>query len=275
MPVLLGLLVGLMSVAGVLIGAGLVVAMVQRHHGVMPALLALASGTLLAAALGELIPEAGEYLPLESVTWLVLLAIIAFLLLERWILWRHTHELSPTLTGRAPGQSEAPAAGHLLTAPEHQGHRHAHAAGYLILVGDGVHNFVDGVLLGAAFVADVHVGLAVGVAVLAHEVPQEVGDFVLLVESGLSKARALAYNLLSAATIFPGVVVGYLLVEQLAAALGVALAIAAGGFLYVALADLVPDLRSRYYDWGETIKYQLVPLGTGVAVIALVQRLGA
>jgi zinc and cadmium transporter len=109
--------------------------------------------------------------------------------------------------------------------------------------------------------------------VLAHEVPQEVGDFALLLESGPSKVRALTSNLLSAAMIFPGVVAGSFLAEAVEPAVGVALALAAGGFLYVALADLVPDLHRR--GRLETLQYQVAPLLLGLMLIWLLGRLEA
>jgi zinc and cadmium transporter len=228
----------------VVIGAAIVIRVTNLWTSVIPTLLGFASGTLLGAAFLGLIPEAAAWLDLRQVTTLVLVAVILFFLLEKWVLWRHCHDPN---------------------CPVHS------TAGYLVLIGDGVHNAGDGVMLGAAFVADPALGVSVGIAVLAHEIPQEVGDFALLVESGLSRSRALAFNLLSAATIFPGVVVGYLLVEAVASAVGVALAIAAGGFLYIALADLVPDLHRR--DQGKMFRTQLLPLLAGIAIIWLTHAL--
>lgn len=239
-PLVLGLLFGLIGASGVIIGALLVLRLTQVHRHVIPVLLGFAAGTLLGAAFLALIPEAASVMPLRSASALALLGVIAFFLLEKSVLWRHCHD------------------------PECEQHK---VAGYLILVGDGIHNAVDGLVLGAAFVADTALGVTVGIAVLAHEVPQEVGDFVLLLEAGLSSHRALAYNLLSAATILPGIVTGFLVVEAVEPVAGVALAFAAGAFLYVALADLIPDLhRRRGID---TFRYQLVPLLVGIAVIWL------
>ncbi len=238
---LLGLLFGAIAAFAVIIGAAIVLRLTNLWTGVIPALLAFASGTLLGAAFLGLIPEAAKSLALRSVTSLVLVGVILFFLLEKWVLWRHCHDPD---------------------CPVHE------VAGYLILIGDGIHNAVDGVMIGATFVADQGLGISVGIAVLAHEIPQEVGDFALLVESGLSPTRALIYNLLSAATIFPGVVAGYFLVEMIASAVGVALAIAAGGFLYIALADLVPDLHRR--EQTKMLQTQLLPLLAGIAIIWIV-----
>ena len=177
---------------------------------------------------------------------LALLGVLLFFLLEKTLLWRHCHHpVCPAYT----------------------------AAGYLLLIGDGLHNLVDGLIIGTAFVADPRLGVMTGIAVLAHEVPQEVGDFALLLEAGLPPRRALAFNLLSAATIFPGVMVGTLLAGQVDIAAGVTLALAAGGFLYVALADLVPILHARLDRDG--IRGQLLPLLIGVVLIWTVDWLGA
>jgi zinc and cadmium transporter len=251
-PTALGALAGLASVTAVLLSAWAVAALRVAHRALLPPLLAFAAGTLLGAALLGLLPEAAERLPLATAGWATLLAIVAFLLLERWVLWRHSHDVPPP------------------------GHAQPGPAGYLILVGDGVHNLVDGMLLGAALVAEPGLGWMVAVAVLAHEVPQEIGDFVILLESGLPAPRALAYNVLAALTIVPGVVLGVLLAEGVAPALGVLLAAAAGGFLYVALADLVPDLHRRHGSdrgWSDVLRDQLAPLGAGVLLTWAAGRL--
>ena len=234
---------GCLAVLAVPAGAGLVSLRGKTRPSVIPTLLAFATGALLSVALLDLIPEAQA----RQATWsmpLVLVAIVGFFLLEKWLLWRHCHSAACE----------------------------AHSvAGYLILVGDGLHNAVDGLALGAAFATDERLGLAVGAAVLAHEIPQEVGDFVLLIESGLAPARALAYNVLSGLVIFPGIVVGNLLTQVVEPAAGLVLALAAGGFLYVALADLVPNLHRRGVAKGGAPS--LAPLLLGIGVIWLVGRL--
>lgn len=242
-PAALGALITLAAVAAVLLSAAAVTALRAAHRAPLPPLLAFAAGTLLGAALLGLLPEAAERLSVATVGWATLLAIAAFLLLERWVLWRHSHDVGP---GAEPD---------------------AGPAGYLILVGDGVHNLVDGMLLGAALLAEPALGGMVAVAVLAHEVPQELGDYVVLLESGLPARRALAYNVLAALTVFPGVVLGALLAGAADSALGAMLAAAAGGFLYVALADLVPDLHRRRRpdrSWLAVLRDQIAPLAAGV-----------
>jgi zinc and cadmium transporter len=269
-PLVSGLLVGLASVLGVLIGAGFVLVLAGWRRVVLTLLLSFAAGTLLATALLGLIPEAGGYLSLTSVGWLILLAIFVFLLLEKWSLWRHAHHL----TGR-PHPQHASLDGDNSSEAEELGPEHVlrrRATGDLILVGDSVHNLVDGLMLGVAFQSDPTLGFMAAAAVLSHEIPQEVGDFVLLLESGLSHGRALGYNLLSALTVFPGVVLGYSLVERVAPLTGIALSFAAGAFLYVALADLIPGMHREGQGWKETTRLQLVPLVAGIAVIWLVSQ---
>jgi zinc and cadmium transporter len=241
----LGLVFGALGASGVLVGAGLVLRLRQTWPGIVPALIAFAAGTLLGAAFLGLLPEATEGIGPQSAMPLALLGVLLFFFLEKTLLWRHCHD------------------------PNCAGHP---TAGYLLLLGDGLHNFVDGLIIGAAFVVDLRLGVITGVAVLAHEIPQEVGDFALLLEGGLSPPRALAYNLLSAATIFPGVVLGSLLAGRVDVTAGVALAVAAGGFLYVALADLVPVLHARLDR--EAVRDQILPLLMGVALIWAVGWLG-
>lgn len=244
MALVLGLAVGLAAVLGVLLGAAIVDLLARRT--ILPPLLAFAAGTLLGTALLGLLPEAAERLPVATVARFMLLAVIGFFLLEKVFRRWHSHDLEPH--GRT-------------------------VAGYLILAGDSLHNAVDGLLLGATFAADPWLGLMLGVAVLAHEVPQEVGDFVLLVESGLPRRRALAYNLLSAATIFPGVVAGHVLADVAEGMVAVAVALAAGAFLYVALADLVPILHRRGLGWLATVRHQVAPILGGIALIWLLAEL--
>jgi zinc and cadmium transporter len=235
---LFGLLFGAIAASGVMFGAAIVLRMRESWPNTVTALLAFAAVTLLGAAFLGLLPEATEEIQTESALALALMGILLFFLLEKSVLWRHCHD------------PECPI--------------HA-TAGYLILIGDGVHNAVDGVIIGTAFVTDTNLGIMTGLAVLAHELPQEVGDFALLLESGLSSGRALAYNLLSAATIFPGVIAADLVAGWIDPAAGAALAVAAGGFVYVSLADLVPLLHRKVDR--PTIRDQIAPLFLGVALL--------
>ena len=152
-------------------------------------------------------------------------------------------------------------------------HAHAHdpaqqrasAAGYLIVIGDGVHNFVDGVLIAAAFLTDLHLGIVTAVAVAAHEIPQEVGDFAILLHSGFSRGKALFYNVLSSFTTVIGGVLAYFSLGLAQTALPYVLAVAASSFIYIAVADLIPGLHKRLEPL--VTLQQVVLIAAGVSLI--------
>jgi len=164
---------------------------------------------------------------------------------------------------RTPGAAEAQSATGVYS-PEAV-HGHANASGYLILFGDGVHNFVDGVLIAAAFLTDVHLGVVTALAVAAHEIPQEVGDFAILLHSGFSRGKALFYNVLASLTTVVGGVLAYFSLGVAQAALPYVLAIAASSFIYIAVADLIPGLHKRL-EPRATLE-QVLLIGAGVLTI--------
>jgi len=182
------------------------------------ALIPYAIGTLLGAAFFGMIPEALDKVSSTAALSTILVGLLFFYLLEKTMLWRHCHE-----------QGE-PCRVHS-------------RAGAMILLGDALHNFVDGVAIAVAFTVSLPVGVTTALAIIAHEVPQEVGDFVILLESGYSRSRAFGYNLLSSAVSIPGAVGAYYLLPFVSAAVPYLLAMAAASFLYIALADLVPGRR--------------------------------
>lgn len=241
---LMGLLFGLVGASGVLFGAVIVLRLRRRWPDIGSALIAYAAGTLIGAAFLGLLPGAIENIDASVTMRWALAGVMTFFLLEKTIIWRHCHN------------------------PDCEMH---HTTGWLILFGDAFHNFVDGIVIGTAFVMDMRLGVVTGIAILAHEIPQEVGDFTLLIEDGLSVRRALAYNLLSAATILPGVVVGDQLAERADVIAGASLALAAGGFIYVALADLVPRLHKRIGL--ASVVHEIAPVAAGIATIWSVQVL--
>jgi zinc and cadmium transporter len=168
----------------------------------------------------------------HTITATVLAGIMGFFVLEKLVLWRHCHHES----------CEA-------HTPDH-GHQHAPVndhgrSGMMILVGDTFHNFVDGILIAAAFLADVQLGIITALAIITHEIPQEVGDFLILLHSGYSKARALAYNLLSSGATLVGGVLAYYALHSMQNMIPVFLALAAASMIYVAVADLIPGLHKR------------------------------
>jgi len=210
-------------------------------HKIILGLVAFAAGTMLATALLHLLPEALSQATSQEVLLWVLGGFILFFLVEKIFHWRHCHEAD--------------------------GDCRIHAFAYLNLFGDGLHNFIDGLLIAASFVADIHLGYVTTLAVLAHELPQEIGDFGVLLHAGFSRAKALAFNFLTALTAVAGAVVGYFL-AQTAAWLPILLALTAGGFLYVAAVDLLPELRQHGRGWKKVILTSVLFLA-GIGLMAV------
>jgi zinc and cadmium transporter len=205
-----------------------------------PRLVAFAVGMLLATAFLELLPEAAKTLDLEHVLGTCLAGILAFFVLEKIALWRHEHA----------GPPAAPRGGHK-------------PAGMMILIGDGVHNFVDGVVLAAAFLADPVLGWTAAAGIVAHEIPQEVGDFAILRASGYSRRSALACNLAVSLASVAGGVVGYVALSQVEAVIPYALALSAASFIYIAAADLMPELNCRWDARTSGAEVALMAAGVG------------
>ncbi|OYW63020.1 MAG: ZIP zinc transporter [Hydrogenophilales bacterium 16-64-46] len=212
-------------------------AMRQR---LLPWLLSYATGTLLGAAFLGMIPQGLKHAAPLAITGTVLAGLVGFFILEKLVIWRHCHDADCE--------------------------EHGHQAGTLILLGDAFHNFVDGVVIAAAFLTSVPLGIATALAVIAHEIPQELGDFAILLHSGLSKSRAFVYNLLSSLTTLPGVIIGWFWLAETRAAIPFVLAISAASFIYIAVADLVPSLHRH-----TALKSSLIQVGlilAGIATIA-------
>lgn len=219
---------------------------------VVPHLVSFATGALLGAALLGLLPHAIEGAGAENthrVGMTLLGGLLVFFVLEKLVLWRHCHQ------DVCEGHSHAHA---------HDEHRDA-ASASLILIGDGFHNVLDGVLIAAAFMTDVHLGIVTALAVIAHEIPQEVGDLAILLHGGMSRAKAFALNLFTSLTSVVGGVGAYFALAPIQHLLPYALAIAASSFLYIAVADLIPGLHKRV-DAGSGVK-QFVLIVLGIAVI--------
>ena len=217
-------------------------------------LISYAIGALLGASFLEVLPHAitasGDA---STTTATVLGGILAFFVLEKLVLWRHCHV-------------EA-CEGHEPLVHIH-GHEHDHGrSGLMILVGDTFHNTVDGVLIAAAFMEDVRLGIITALAIIAHEIPQEVGDFVILLHSGYSKGRALAFNLLSSLATLVGALLAYVALGQVQSAVPVLLALAAASMIYVAVADLIPGLHKRT-EIRATMQ-QVLLIAMGIATIVL------
>jgi zinc and cadmium transporter len=223
-------------------GAGLLLIFPDATRKLLvPHILAYAVGTLLAAALLGMIPTAAESLPLATVTGGVLFGIVVFFGLEAVVKLRHCHD------------ADCPAHG---------------TAAPLVLIGDALHNFVDGVVIAAAFLTSVPLGIAAAVAAVAHEVPQEVGDVGILLDAGYSPRSALIWNALSSAMTLVGAVAGYAWLVEAQRILPYALIVAAASFIYIAIADLVPILHR--HGAGAAALAQLVMVIAGIATIAAV-----
>jgi zinc and cadmium transporter len=206
-----------------------------RQRG-LPHLVSYAIGALLGAAFLGLLPHAlnSEYVTdVHDITFAVLVGLLVFFLLEKLVLWRHCHSVACEV--HAP--------------EEHDHHDHQHdgkkQSGAMVLFGDASHNFVDGILIAAAFLTDTHLGIVTALAVAAHEIPQEVGDFAVLLNSGFSRAKALLFNVLSSLTTVLGGLLAYYSLSSVEPVLPYVLAIAASSFIYVAVADLIPSLHKR------------------------------
>jgi zinc and cadmium transporter len=204
---------------GAIAGAGLLLTFPGAvRTKLVPYLVSYASGTLLGAAFLGMIPAGLQAAPARPILATVLFGMVLFFILEKLVLWRHCHQQDCEV--------------HTQAAP-------------LILIGDAFHNFVDGIVIAAAFLTSVPLGIAAAIAVIAHEIPQEVGDFAILLESGYSRTRALVLNTLSAAATLPGAVLAYFWLAEAQVMVPYVLAISASSFIYIATADLIPTLHRR------------------------------
>lgn len=264
---LLVLIIIFTTIGGVLsvMAAAVFLLLPDRHRDrVLPHGISFAIGALLAVAFWGLIPHAFEEVApdrFRSLSATILAGILGFFVLEKLLIWRHCHY------GRCEAHGED---GHNSDGHGH-GHSHGHAsaksAGALIILGDSIHNFVDGILIAAAFLTDVKLGIVTSLAVAAHEIPQEVGDFAILLDSGYGKSKALFYNVLSSLTTVIGGVLAYFSLEDLHETLPYFLSLAASSFIYIAVADLIPSLHKKT-DMKASLE-QIALIAAGVLLICL------
>jgi zinc and cadmium transporter len=201
----------------------------------------------------------------QSLSGTILAGILGFFVLEKLLIWRHCHAESCEAhgdDGHDAGHNHGDA--HLIG---HHHHGMEKSAGMLIILGDSIHNFVDGVLIAAAFLTDVKLGIVTSLAVAAHEIPQEVGDFAILLHSGYSKAKALIYNVMASFTTVIGGVLAYFWLADLRASLPYFLALAASSFIYIAVADLIPSLHKKTDI--KTSLQQIALIAAGVLLICM------
>jgi zinc and cadmium transporter len=230
------------SLGGLLVASGLLLFPDSVRARLIPWLVSYAVGALLGVALLALLPEALGVLPSTYVFQAVLGGILLFFVLEKLVLWRHCHTDECEVHG---------------------------AAASLVLIGDAFHNFVDGAMIGSAVLTSLPLGVSTALAVAAHEVPQEVGDFAVLLHSGYSRRRALLLNVLSGISGVAGALLAVLVVESAPRAKPYLLCIAAASFLYVAMADLIPDLHSGRIEGSAFRQLALVALGIATAMMVL------
>ena len=243
--VLFCLMGGLLSV----LAAALFLVLKESLRNHLPHLVSFATGALLGAAFLGLLPHAMAAVSSQDthvIPMAVLLGLLGFFLLEKLVLWRHCHE----------DHCE-------VHAPDSKARRNS--AGTLILIGDGLHNFLDGILIAGAFLTDIHLGVVTSLAVAAHEIPQEVGDFAVLLHSGFSRGRAFFYNVLSSLTTVIGGILAFVALQDLEQILPYILAVAASSFIYIAVADLIPTLHQRVT--GKEAFQQIILIGIGILLI--------
>ena len=237
----------------------------------LPHTVSFAIGALLGAALLALLPHAlliNNNVDFHDLGLTLLIGLLGFFLLEKMVLWRHCHSSHCEL--HTPSNKSMPGEVHSHTSNEdnHTEHKHQdekNASGALIIIGDAVHNLVDGVLIAAAFMTDIDLGIVTALAVASHEIPQEIGDFAILLNNGYSRSRALFFNVLASMATLIGAVIAYYSLSSMQSALPYILAIAASSFIYIAVADLIPGLHKKT-ALSETIQ-QISLIALGVVTI--------
>ena len=228
------------SVGGIVLGAVLLVFRESLRAKLVPWLVSYAVGTLLGVALLDVLPEALVSLKPTPVFGALLGGILAFFILEKLVLWHHCHDdLCESHKAAAP----------------------------LILIGHSVHNLIDGAVIAAATAVSIPLGVTTALAVAAHEIPQEVGDFAILLHAGYSRAKALWLNVLSGLSAAGGVLLAYLAIDRLPHILPYFLPVAASSFLYIAMSDLIPSLHRNPVEGGAIRQVLLV--GAGILTITL------
>ncbi|MHA1931257.1 MAG: ZIP family metal transporter [Promethearchaeota archaeon] len=235
--------IGAICIAGVFVFIG------DKYQKILvPILISFATGVLLAVALLGLIPEAIEGLGGEAhlIMPFVLGGILVFFFMEKIIIWRNCRNKECEV--------------------------HSHASGPIILIGDSLHNLTDGIVIAAAFLTDITIGIGAGLTILVHELAHETGDFGILLHSGYSKKKAFLYNFISSSTTIPAAIIGYFIIGTLTAVVPYVLAISASSFIYIALSDLTPDLH-QHTDLKYSIR-QLIMIIAGILLIILLLALG-
>jgi len=242
------------GIASVILASSFLLLSENSRMVAVPHLVSFAVGALLGASFLGLLPHALEHeypVDAHNVGLTLLLGLLTFFLLEKLVLWRHCHH--DHCDGHLPEDN-----------PQHTNNR-KQAAGTLILIGDTIHNFVDGILIAAAFMTDIHLGIVTALAIAAHEIPQELGDFVILLHSGFNRKKALFYNILASLGTVVGALLAYFALSDMQHVLPYILIIAASSFIYIAVADLIPGLHNKVKP-SETLQ-QVLLIAAGTAFI--------
>ena len=235
----------------------------------IPLFVSFAVGALLGVVFLDLLPhifeQAGQ--ANDAALW-ILVGILAFFVLEKFVLWRHDHDHGGQAEAAIAASAALPAHAH--DHADHHDHAHGQDGGrrssaWMIIIGDGFHNFTDGFAIAAAFMADVKLGIVTAVAIVAHELPQELGNFLVLIHSGFSRSRALFWNIVSSFATLAGAVIAYFAIRSFEQYSLIFLCFAASSMIYVAIADLIPGLHRRA-SMRESL-LQIALIGIGVASI--------
>lgn len=243
MMILLVLLFSIIGSIGAIITAGIFLMFKNKIQQVLiPCLISYAIGTLLTAALLGMIPKALSNSNPTLIMLFVLIGIIGFLLLEKTVIWHHCHNNECELHS---------------------------AAGPILLIGDSIHNFMDGIVIAASFLVSPSIGIIVGLSVIAHEIPQEIGDFAILLDSGYSKKKALLFNTLSSSSTIPAALIGYYILDIISTIIPFFLAISAASFIYIALTDLTPNLHRKIGAKYSFTQLTLIIAGIGTIILIL------
>ena len=212
-------------------------------HSILFFLVAFSAGSILGASLFDLLPEAVELVD-ESVVFIyIAVGYLAFFVLERFIYWYHGHGHHGDI--EAMGDERAPAKGFA----------------YLNVLGDGIHNFIDGMIIAASFTAGFSVGLATTIAVIFHELPQEMGDYGILIYAGFERTRALMLNFLAALSVVVGGVFGIFFLTTIEALSGLLIAFSAGAFIYLSASELIPELQEEDDFWRSLVQFGVFLIG--------------
>jgi zinc and cadmium transporter len=230
------------SVGAILTAAAFLLIREKIQQVLIPCLISYATGTLLAAALLGLISNALTTTAPLPILATVLVGIVVFFLLEKFVIWRHCHDVTCEVHG---------------------------VAGPMILIGDAFHNATDGLVIAASFLSSMPIGMAAGISIIAHEIPQEVGDFAILLHGGYSKRKACLFNVLSSVSTLPAAILAYYALEVVHAAIPYVMAFSSASFLYIALTDLYPALHEKVGFQSAIRQFLFMLAGIGTMILIL------